>query len=462
MGIGWRREIATDLMLGSTRDSFPDVAFFEVVAEAILADASSRREVVALAHRAPVIPHGVKLSLGSAEGIDTAHVDRVATLCRELRAPCFTEHVSFVRSNGTEIGHLTPLPRTREAVAVIVRNVAAARRRLPDIPLLLENVANPFFWPGDEMTEAEFYQEVVRQTGCDLLLDVSNLYANARNQGLDPQLVLSGFPLDRVGLAHVAGGVMEEGFYLDTHAHAVSPAIHALVTRLLHANPGVPMLLERDANFDAFDLATELRALAELRGAPSEAHEAATGFVPPARRPSTLPLAELQSELAELLTAPEPRMGGMVEPASTLASEIGTQALHRTRTILERKRVEDALPLLPRLSRVATVTALAERVVRDLPRLPSRNAHRDAFAIAREALADPVLADAAALDALLLRARVHQSTLAPRRAPFVGLLRQGRTLHVVFKNFGTSSTVHLWSKTNDDRLPSAPDPGLPR
>ncbi len=448
----------------------PEVAFFEVVAEACLVDRTSRREVESLVHRAPVIPHGVKLSLGSAEGIDNAHLDRIATLCKQLRAPCFSEHVSFVRSGGTEIGHLTPLPRTRDALAVITRNVEAARRRLPDIPLLLENVANPFFWPGDEMTEAQFYQEVVRRTGCDLLLDVSNLYANARNQGLDPLQALAEFPLERVRLAHVAGGKLEGGFYFDTHAHAITPAIHELVTRLLQANPAVPLLLERDANFEGFDLAAEMRALANHG---SSAPEVARSVTPTATPTAALPpridspstgLANLQSELAQLLTSATTReeIGGMAAPQSQLASAIGKHSLQRTRTILERKRVEDALPLLPRLARVDTVQALAERVVRGLPRLPSRNAIRDAFEIARAATGDSALAPAADLDRLLLRARVHERSLLPRFGPFVGWLQHGATLYIVVKPVGASSTVHLWSKRIHGRLSPAADSSLSR
>jgi uncharacterized protein (UPF0276 family) len=422
----------------------PDAAFFEVVAEACLADPSSAREVEALVHCAPVIPHGVKLSLGSAEGIDPGHVDRIAGLCKRLRAPCFTEHVAFVRSGGTEIGHLTPLPRTREALRVIARNVEATRRRLPDIPLLLENVANTFFWPGDEMSEADFYQEVVRLTGCDLLLDLSNLYANARNQGLDPQAVLAAFPLERVRMAHVAGGVVEQGFYLDTHAHAVPQAVFGLVTRLLHANPTVPLLLERDANFDSFDLASDMQTLARLRAVEPPA---ATPILAKQVGPVELsaPLAELQQEVAQLLTT---ELTGLESTgtAGALAAAIGDEALVRSRTILERKRVEDALPLLPRLSRVPSVQALAERVIRELPRLPARNAHRDALAIARAASEQPALFLPAELDRLLLRARLHEATLAPRRGPFLGVLRQANGWYIVAKAFGVAATVHLWSR----------------
>ena len=126
-----------------------------------------------------MVPHGVKLSLGSADGVDLDRARRLGALARELRAGVISEHVAFTRAGGVDVGHLTQLPLTREAIRVVARNVAKVRRVLPDVPLLLENVAWTVRWPDDEMAEAAFYGEVVAATDCDLLLDVANLYANA-------------------------------------------------------------------------------------------------------------------------------------------------------------------------------------------------------------------------------------------------------------------------------------------
>jgi hypothetical protein len=98
------------------------------------------------------------------------------------------------------------------------------------------------------------------------------------------------------------------------------------------------------------------------------------------------------------------------------------------------------------------VQALAEGVLRGLPRLKARNAPRDALAIARAASEQPALFLAAELDRLLLRARVHEATLAPRRAPFFGLIRQPNGWHLVAKGFGTSARVHLWSRGREAAL----------
>jgi uncharacterized protein len=156
-------------------------------------------------------------------------------------------------------------------VSVVARNVAAARRLLPDVPLLLENAAWTFRWPGDEMDEPSFYGEIVERTGCDLLIDLGNLHANAVNAGADPFAVLDAYPLERVAMVHIAGGAVEDGFYLDTHAHAVPAAVFALLDRLVARIGPVPVVLERDDGFPVFDeLAGEVaRARDALDRAPT-------------------------------------------------------------------------------------------------------------------------------------------------------------------------------------------------
>ena len=241
-GIGFRPRLAGALLRRPER-----VDFIEVVAESCR-DLEVRREVVALSRIWPVVLHGVSLSPGSAEGVDLERVGWFAELARELDARLVSEHMAFVRAGGREIGHLTELPRTRAAVAVLARNVATLRRRLPDVPLLLENAARAFVWPGHEMGEAAFLHEVTRATGCPLLLDVANLHANAVNGDVT---ALDDLPLERVGLVHVAGGTRSDAdaFWFDTHAHAVPEAVFAMAAEVLRRTRA-PVLLERDAALD--------------------------------------------------------------------------------------------------------------------------------------------------------------------------------------------------------------------
>ena len=119
------------------------------------------------------------------------------------------------------------------------------------------NIAALVSWPEDELTEAQFLAELVERTGVLLLLDVANLYTAQVNFGLDPIAALDALPLDRVGYVHVAGGVLRDGIWHDTHAHAVSQEILHILAALSEraALPGV--MLERD---DAYPSDAELAA----------------------------------------------------------------------------------------------------------------------------------------------------------------------------------------------------------
>lgn len=436
VGLGHRPELAGDLL----RDP-SCVSFVEVVAEACMANRLARRE--ALANRAlwPVVPHGVKLSLGSADGIREDHARRLGTLARELGAPLVSEHVAFTRGGPREIGHLTRLPYTKAAVRVLARNVALARRHLPDVPLLLENAAATLEWPDDEFDEPDFYAQVVRATGCALLLDVGNLYANAVNAGHDPVQTLLRFPLSSVAMLHVAGGTWEDGFYFDTHADPIAPPVFALVERTLAEVGAVPILLERDGGFHGFaPLRDELERLRALQRSSPRAR--APGLDAPVIAIADEPaLLADQQLLARALT-------DLAPPGPALVQRFGADALARTRTILARKRIDDALPHLPRLAahgermRVHAEHALAGRVRTD------RSASvTDAWHILADVRTIAALHDDAEFDALVLRARfrapIADHPVRPRRLPFLGRARGGGRTVWALKGPGDDATVHV-------------------
>ncbi|MGK3995936.1 DUF692 domain-containing protein [Sorangium sp. So ce1024] len=446
VGVGFRPELAADLL------SAPGtVDFVEVVAEACFASPAARREAAAIARIWPVVPHGVKLSLGSASGVDLERARRLGALCRELAAPVVSEHVAFVRGGGREIGHLTALPYTVEAARVVARNVAAARRALPDIPLLLENAARTLRFPDDDLDEGRFYAEVAARTGCDLLLDVGNAYANAVNAGVDPAALVQSYPLDRVAMIHIAGGAREHGFYFDTHAHPVPEPVFALLAAVLERTGPVPILLERDGDFPPFAaLAAEIEAARGLaRAAPRRPAPPADCAVLPQistmapESPVDAPaLAAAQARVAELLTAP-------IEPSPDDARPFDAAEIARSRAILQRKRVDDALPLLPRLSAHREAAArLAARCVEASPRAPRLTAVADALRIADAAAADARLAPEAAVDRLLLRARfvgpAGDGSVRPRLLPFIRRERLpgGRVVWAI-KGVGSSAEVRL-------------------
>ncbi len=444
VGLGLRPELAGDLLRR------PDpVSFVEVVAESCFVLPHARREAQAFAEMFPVVPHGVKLSLGSAEGIDRGRARSLGALARELRAPAISEHVAFVRSGEREIGHLTALPLSREAISVVAKNVAHARRHLPDVPLYLENVAWSFPWPDAEMSEGDFYSEIQARTGCELLLDLGNLYANAINSGADPQHWLEAFPLERVGMIHIAGGTLEDDFYFDDHAHPVPAGVFQLLDRVLNRSGSIPIILERDAAFPPFsELAKELdRARRALCRAQPRARSQAS--VPSTCPTESTGLRALQDEMAALLTDVGPL-------PDSVAARFDVGALHRSREILARKRVDEAIPLLPLLSRHRQeLEPLAHEAVRNSVRAPRLAGPSDALRIAESALEQPELHSAARRDQMLLRARfvvdAASGWVTPRALPFLARApaENGKRIWSV-KGPGTRARVRLSKRGGSD------------
>ncbi|WP_433307444.1 DUF692 domain-containing protein [Actinoplanes sp. CA-030573] len=262
--MGWRPEISGFV------GALPGLRFAEVVAESVHAHGDLPDGLAALLDRGvAVVPHGVRLSLGGAEPVDPGRVTHLAAVADRLGAPLVSEHIAFVRAGGVEAGHLLPIPRSREAVDAVVANVARATAEL-SVPLALEPIAALFDWPDDELTEADFLTEILDRTGALLLLDVANVYANARNRGEDPLDLLGKLPLDRVAYVHVAGGAEHQGLYHDTHTDAVPPAVLDLVAELCARHRPPALMLERDGDYPpAAELSAELDAIAAAAGYPA-------------------------------------------------------------------------------------------------------------------------------------------------------------------------------------------------
>ena len=264
IGIGWRPEIAGFV------EGLPGLRFVEVVAESVPAHGELPGGLRRLLDRGvTVIPHGVRLSLGGAEPVDATRVEHFAAVADRLGAPLVSEHIAFVRAGGVEAGHLLPLPRTREAVDAVVANVRLLQQSLT-VPIALEPIAALFDWPDDELTEAQFLTEILDRSGAHLLLDVANVYANARNRGTDPLDLLDDLPLDRVAYVHVAGGAEHQGLYHDTHTDAVPEPVLELVAALCARHRPPALMLERDGDYPpAPDLAAELDEIAKASGYPA-------------------------------------------------------------------------------------------------------------------------------------------------------------------------------------------------
>ncbi|EPH41197.1 DUF692 domain-containing protein [Streptomyces aurantiacus] len=315
-GIGWRPEIADAV------ERMPGIDWVEAVAENVcpghLPDSLTRlRE-----RGVTVVPHGVSLGLGGADRPDEARLTALAERAEALGSPLVTEHIAFVRAGGAltasqllEAGHLLPVPRTRDALAVLCENVRIAQDALP-VPLAVENIAALISWPGEELTEGQFLYELVERTGVRLLIDVANLHTNHVNRGEDPARALDELPVEAIAYVHVAGGFERDGVWHDSHAHPVPPPVLDILADLASRTRPPGVLLERDENFpEAGELERELDAIRETvasaraTGTPTATKRTtdASGapFAPAARQRVALSQAALLSALVAGTPAPE-------------------------------------------------------------------------------------------------------------------------------------------------------------
>ncbi|MCB9851667.1 MAG: DUF692 domain-containing protein [Phycisphaerales bacterium] len=255
VGVGFRAPFKTDLFVHRRQ-----VDFLEITVDHFLdRGPDGDEELQLLADHFTLIPHGLDLSLGSAEGLSERYLERIATIVEAVRPPYWSEHIAFTRAGGIEIGHLSPLPFTYEAIDVLAKNVDFARRSI-DVPLILENITYAVQMPGAEMSEAEFLQEIVERTGCGLLLDVTNLYTNAVNHRFDANEMIDALPLDAIVQLHFVGGRWEGDTLIDSHSSATPPQVWALLETILRRAPVKGVILERDENIPPFaEILDELR-----------------------------------------------------------------------------------------------------------------------------------------------------------------------------------------------------------
>ncbi len=192
-------------------------------AETRFAEVESAVEVLdAAASARPAVAHNIGFSLGSADSFDHAHLSQVADWKRRYGFPWHSDHLSFVRVSGRDghehnAGLAVPVPYDEALLTLIAGRIETIQSRI-DIPFLVEN--NVYFveFPDQEMTEQEFLNALSERTGCGLLLDLHNVYVNARNHGFDAQAFVADLDLSRVIEIHIAGGSEMAGMYTDSHA----------------------------------------------------------------------------------------------------------------------------------------------------------------------------------------------------------------------------------------------------
>lgn len=265
IGVGYRRKMTNALLDGS--DIHPE--FVELAPENwIDVGGTWKQSLNRVADKYPILCHGLSLSIGSPDPLDMDFIKKLKLFLDEYQVPLYSEHLSYSKCDNAHLYDLLPIPFRQDAVDHIVERIKIVQDAL-ERPLVLENVS--YYTPvAAEMTEIEFINAIVNESGCQLLLDVNNVYVNAFNHNYNPHEFIDALPLESVGYMHMAGHrKIKPDLIIDTHGSAIIDPVYDLFDYTVARTHPVPVLLERDFNIP--EMAELDRELSRLKSI-SKAH----------------------------------------------------------------------------------------------------------------------------------------------------------------------------------------------
>lgn len=243
VGLGLRRTFLEEIVQKPPER----VDFYEVAPENwITIGGKAGKQFRAMTERFPFVCHGLSLSIGSPDPLDEQLVLAVKQFMREHGIALYSEHLSYC-SKGGHLYDLMPIPFTAEAIKHVVQRIQRVQDLLGE-QIAIENVSY-YAAPGKEMEEIDFFNAVVREADCKVLLDLNNIYVNSVNHSYDAEAFLKAIPAERIAYAHIAGHYVEaEDFLVDTHGADVIDPVWRLLGKAYELYGVFPTLLERDFN----------------------------------------------------------------------------------------------------------------------------------------------------------------------------------------------------------------------
>ncbi|MBB6153925.1 hypothetical protein HDC30_001133 [Pseudomonas sp. JAI115] len=237
----------------------PDIGFFEVHAENYMVDGGPFHHYLGLIREQyPLSLHGVGLSIGAEEPLDLQHLQRLRTLIERYQPQSFSEHLAWSSHGPVFLNDLLPLAYDTPTLNRVCEHIDQVQNSLKR-PMLLENPATYLGFKRSTIDEPEFITEVIRRSGCGLLLDVNNVYVSCINHQRDPLTYLDALPLHAVGEIHLAGFAEDadnlgDRLLIDDHGAPIDDAVWALYRQALERVGPVATLIERDNQVPAFNV----------------------------------------------------------------------------------------------------------------------------------------------------------------------------------------------------------------
>ena len=233
------------------------LGWFEIHAENYMIDGGPvRKQLEQLRQDYPISCHGVGLSIGSEQALDPLHLSRLKALLEWLEPAVFSEHLAWSSHGVNFFNDLLPLPYTKATLEQVVSHIDEVQNTLHR-SILLENPSTYLGFSTHEMSEAEFISEIIRRSGCSLLLDINNVYVSATNQRSCAKELLDALPVEAVGQIHLAGHSVDQdeagnSLLIDGHNQPVAQAVWDLFDAAIEKLGATPTLIEWDDDLPDF------------------------------------------------------------------------------------------------------------------------------------------------------------------------------------------------------------------
>lgn len=230
-----------------------DVGFLEVHAENYMGDGGHPHRILERVRQDfPISLHGVCMSLGGPNALDKDHLDRFSALVKRYEPGLVSEHLAWATHDDVFYNDLLPLPYTQDTLDRVCAHVSQMQDAIGRT-ICLENPATYVVFKQSTMSETDFLRAIVERTGCQLLLDLNNVFISATNHNYSASTYLEKFPVHAVGEIHLAGHTEQtddqgDRLLIDTHNRPVAVDVWKLYKILLHMRGPAPTLVEWDTD----------------------------------------------------------------------------------------------------------------------------------------------------------------------------------------------------------------------
>ena len=264
-GLGYRRELSAEILV-----HLQELDMLEVIMDDYFPwYGRALSELEFLSSQIPILLHGVSLGLASTFEPSQKVLKSIQKIVKKIQPEYWSEHLSFVRAGGIEIGHLTSPPYNETTIKATINNLKQVEKSVGSLPVL-ENISTLVFPPNSTMTEVQWITEIVEKTNIMLLLDLHNLYANSQNFSYSALGFIRSIPSSRIKQIHIAGGKLvyyrEEARILDDHKHRVPEPVWEFLEFIgEYCQQPLDIILEWDSNFPDFSVLLDELSMAKQR-----------------------------------------------------------------------------------------------------------------------------------------------------------------------------------------------------